>query len=68
VVYVTSVFPQDLHWDNVLVIGLAALLITGARDRASARRAARIAPAEALRYRSDARDDALGIVGRRGGN
>jgi lipoprotein-releasing system permease protein len=49
VVYVTRI-PAELHWDNVLVIGLAALVITALATVHPARRAARIAPAEALRY------------------
>ncbi|MEY3466017.1 MAG: lipoprotein-releasing ABC transporter permease subunit [Steroidobacteraceae bacterium] len=49
VVYVTEI-PSELHWDNVWVIATAALVITALATVHPARRAARIAPAEALRY------------------
>lgn len=49
IVYVTRI-PAELHWDNVFVIAACALLITALATVHPARRAARIAPAEALRY------------------
>jgi lipoprotein-releasing system permease protein len=49
VYYVTDI-PSDLQWPSVLLIGAAALLLTGAATIYPAFRAARTAPAEALRY------------------
>jgi lipoprotein-releasing system permease protein len=49
VYYITSI-PSDVHWANVLTIGIAALLLTGLATVYPALRAARTAPAEALRY------------------
>lgn len=49
IVYVTRI-PAELHWDNVWVIAAAALTITALATVHPARRAARVAPAEALRY------------------
>lgn len=49
VYYVTRI-PSDLHWSNVAWIGGVALLLTGLATIYPALRAARTAPAEALRY------------------
>jgi lipoprotein-releasing system permease protein len=49
VYYVTDI-PSDLQWGSVALIGLAALLLTGSAVIYPAFRAARTAPAEALRY------------------
>ncbi len=49
VYYITSI-PSEVHWGNVLGIALAALLLTGLATLYPALRAARTAPAEALRY------------------
>ncbi len=49
VYYITRV-PSDLRWSNVIWIGAAALLLTSLATVYPALRAARTAPAEALRY------------------
>jgi lipoprotein-releasing system permease protein len=49
-VYYTTSIPSDLNWSNVVWIGVAALLLTGSATLYPALRAARTAPAEALRY------------------
>ena len=49
VYYVTDI-PSDLQWHSVALIGLAALLLTASAVIYPAFRAARTAPAEALRY------------------
>jgi lipoprotein-releasing system permease protein len=49
VYYVTDI-PSDLQWPSVIIIGAAALLLTATAVIYPAFRAARIAPAEALRY------------------
>jgi lipoprotein-releasing system permease protein len=49
VYYITSI-PSEVRWTNVAVIGAAALLLTGFATVYPAIRAARTAPAEALRY------------------
>jgi lipoprotein-releasing system permease protein len=49
-VYYTSNIPSDLKWPNVAWIGAAALALTGCATLYPALRAARTAPAEALRY------------------
>ncbi len=49
VYYVTDI-PSDLQWHSVALIGLAALLLTATAVIYPAFRAARTAPAEALRY------------------
>jgi lipoprotein-releasing system permease protein len=49
VYYITSI-PSEVHWGNVLGIAAAALLLTGIATVYPALRAARTAPAEALRY------------------
>ena len=49
VYYLTSI-PSEVHWGNVLGIAAAALLLTGIATVYPALRAARTAPAEALRY------------------
>ncbi|MGH8294478.1 MAG: lipoprotein-releasing ABC transporter permease subunit [Steroidobacteraceae bacterium] len=47
--YITTV-PSVVRWSNVVTIGIAALLLTAAATVYPAMRAARTAPAEALRY------------------
>jgi lipoprotein-releasing system permease protein len=49
VYYITSI-PSEVRWPNVVAIGGAALLLTGLATIYPAIRAARTAPAEALRY------------------
>jgi len=49
-VYYTTSIPSDLNWSNVVWICAAALLLTGFATLYPALRAARTAPAEALRY------------------
>jgi lipoprotein-releasing system permease protein len=49
VYYVTDI-PSDLQWPSVALIGIAALLLTASAVIYPALRAARTAPAEALRY------------------
>ncbi len=49
VYYITSI-PSEVHWGNVLAIAVAALTLTGLATVYPALRAARVAPAEALRY------------------
>ena len=49
VYYITSI-PSDVQWANVVTIAAAALLLTAIATVYPAIRAARTAPAEALRY------------------
>jgi len=49
-VYYSSAIPSEVHAVNVVVISLAALILTGLATVYPALRAARVAPAEALRY------------------
>ncbi|HXY75296.1 MAG TPA: lipoprotein-releasing ABC transporter permease subunit [Steroidobacteraceae bacterium] len=49
-VYYITAIPSEVHWANVGVIALAALLLTALATVYPALRAARTAPAEALRY------------------
>jgi len=49
-VYYITTMPSELHWDNVIWIAGAALLLTAAATVYPAWRASRVAPAEALRY------------------
>ncbi|HEX4648763.1 MAG TPA: lipoprotein-releasing ABC transporter permease subunit [Steroidobacteraceae bacterium] len=49
VYYVTSI-PSEVHWSNVVTIGVVALFLTALATLYPAIRAARTAPAEALRY------------------
>jgi lipoprotein-releasing system permease protein len=49
-VYYNTAIPSEVHWTNVLMITAAALVLTAAATVYPAIRAARIAPAEALRY------------------
>jgi lipoprotein-releasing system permease protein len=49
VFYITAI-PAEVHWRNIVVIALAALLLTALATIYPAIRAARTAPAEALRY------------------
>jgi lipoprotein-releasing system permease protein len=49
-VYYTTTIPSDLHWSNVVLIGMAALTLTALATLYPALRAAHTAPAEALRY------------------
>ncbi len=49
-VYYITAIPSEVHWGNVLAIAVAALLLTALATVYPAMRAARTAPAEALRY------------------
>ncbi|MBV9619768.1 MAG: lipoprotein-releasing ABC transporter permease subunit [Gammaproteobacteria bacterium] len=49
-VYYITAIPSEVHWSNVLTIGLAALILTALATVYPALRAAATAPAEALRY------------------
>jgi lipoprotein-releasing system permease protein len=49
VFYYTAI-PSEVHWSNIAVIAAAALSLTALATLYPALRAARIAPAEALRY------------------
>jgi lipoprotein-releasing system permease protein len=49
-VYAVTTIPTDLHLGNVLWIGVAALVLTLLATVYPALRAARVSPAEALRY------------------
>jgi len=49
-VYVNVAIPSDVKWSNILAIGIVALALTGFATIYPAIRAARTAPAEALRY------------------
>jgi lipoprotein-releasing system permease protein len=49
-VYYITAIPSEVHWRNIAVIALAALLLTAIATIYPAIRAARTAPAEALRY------------------
>jgi lipoprotein-releasing system permease protein len=49
-VYYITAIPSEVRWGNILAISVAALLLTGLATLYPAVRAARTAPAEALRY------------------
>ena len=49
-VYYVTAIPSEVHWRNIAAIALAALLLTAIATVYPAIRAARTAPAEALRY------------------
>ncbi|HJX19858.1 MAG TPA: FtsX-like permease family protein, partial [Steroidobacteraceae bacterium] len=49
-VYYTTAIPAEVHWRNVVTIAVVALLLTALATVYPAIRAARTAPAEALRY------------------
>jgi lipoprotein-releasing system permease protein len=49
-VYYITTIPSDVRWENVVVIAVAALVLTGIATLYPAIRASRTAPAEALRY------------------
>jgi lipoprotein-releasing system permease protein len=49
-VYYITAIPSEVHWSNIAVIAAAALLLTALATIYPAIRAARTAPAEALRY------------------
>lgn len=49
-VYYITAIPSEVHWRNILIIALAALSLTALATVYPAIRAARTAPAEALRY------------------
>ena len=49
-VYYVSEIPSELRWINVIVIGLAAFVLTALATLYPARRAALVNPAAALRY------------------
>jgi lipoprotein-releasing system permease protein len=49
-VYYITAIPSDVRWINIVIIGGAALLLTGVATLYPAIRASHTAPAEALRY------------------
>ncbi|MBS0367247.1 MAG: lipoprotein-releasing ABC transporter permease subunit [Proteobacteria bacterium] len=49
-VYYVVAIPSEIHWGQVALIAVAALLLTAAATLYPSLRAARVAPAEALRY------------------
>jgi lipoprotein-releasing system permease protein len=49
-IYYISELPSDMHWSDVGVVSLVAFVITLAATLYPAFRAARVQPAEALRY------------------
>jgi lipoprotein-releasing system permease protein len=49
-VYDMPSIPSDVRWPNIVIISVSALLLTGLATLYPAIRAARTAPAEALRY------------------
>jgi lipoprotein-releasing system permease protein len=49
-VYYITAIPSEVHWRNIAAIAVAALLLTALATIYPAIRAARTAPAEALRY------------------
>ncbi|TLY55326.1 MAG: hypothetical protein E6K50_02585 [Gammaproteobacteria bacterium] len=49
-VYYNTAIPAEVHWRNIVTIAAAALLLTALATVYPAIRAARTAPAEALRY------------------
>jgi len=49
-VYYITAIPSDVRWENIVIIGVAALVLTGVATLYPAIRASRTAPAEALRY------------------
>ena len=49
-VYYSTTIPAEVHWRNIVTIALLALLLTALATVYPAIRAARTAPAEALRY------------------
>jgi lipoprotein-releasing system permease protein len=49
-VYYLTALPSELHWNDVVAVGLVALLMTAAATIYPAVRAAAVAPAEVLRY------------------
>jgi lipoprotein-releasing system permease protein len=49
-VYYITAIPAEVHWGNVVAIAVVALVLTALATVYPAVRAARTAPAEALRY------------------
>jgi lipoprotein-releasing system permease protein len=49
-VYYITTIPSEVQWAQILIIGAAALILTALATVYPAIRAARTAPAEALRY------------------
>jgi lipoprotein-releasing system permease protein len=49
-VYYVTTIPAEVHWSNIVIIAVAALLLTALATVYPAVRAGRTAPAEALRY------------------
>ncbi len=49
-IYFISYLPSDLHWDDVLVIGVTSFLLALAATLYPSWRASRVNPAQALRY------------------
>ena len=49
-VYYITTIPSDVRWENIVIIAVAAFLLTGIATLYPALRASRTPPAEALRY------------------
>jgi lipoprotein-releasing system permease protein len=49
-VFLDPTIPSHVRWPNIVTVGIAALALTGFATIYPALRAARTAPAEALRY------------------
>jgi lipoprotein-releasing system permease protein len=49
-IYYISDLPSDMHWSDVSLVGISAFMITLLATIYPAWRAARVKPAEALRY------------------
>lgn len=49
-VFYISAIPSDMHWDDVILIGIASIVASVLATILPARRAAQIQPAESLRY------------------
>ena len=49
-VYYITTIPSDVRWENIVIIAVAAFLLTGVATLYPALRASRTPPAEALRY------------------
>ena len=49
-VYYISDLPSDLHWDDVITVGLVSLVLSWMATLYPSYRASRVNPAEALRY------------------
>jgi lipoprotein-releasing system permease protein len=49
-IYYISKLPSDIHWDDVTLVGISAFVVAVLATLYPAWRAARVQPAEALRY------------------